>query len=182
MPNQNNTNPDGLDLITTATCSSGGTATNGVITVGSGVTSVVVANAFSTTYDNYKIVYSGGNSSGAGWYQFQFDASHTTAYYGYIETINYQGTTLNQGTGDLGRLLVGRTNNAAGSIALMFDVCSPMLAQRKAIFGVSNIGPGSAIHGGEYGPGSTFSGFALGSTSGATMTGGTIRVYGYRNS
>ena len=150
-------------------------------TVGSAVSSVTVTSAFSSTYDAYVIKYTGGNTSSSGyWYTFQFSAAHTTGYYGYASSINYLGTTTVQGTDNLGRLLVGRTNPAQGSVSLLIHVDNPQGAMRKPIYGNSNTGPGWILHGGEYNTTSTFSDFVIG-VSGGTMTGGTIRVYGYRN-
>lgn len=150
-------------------------------TVGTAVTTVTVSSCFSTNYDVYRIVYSGGNTSvAAGWYDFKFDATHTNNYYGVAEFLDYTGTRTTQVTNNLGRLLVGRTNNVAGSSSVVVEVMSPQQATRKAIYGNSNIGPGYIIHGGEYNVATTFTGFAM-SVSVGNMTGGTIRVYGYRN-
>ncbi len=57
----------GLWRVTTCTVSSAGgtaaTASNGVITIGTGNTSVTVNNAFSADYDNYKIIVSGASAT-----------------------------------------------------------------------------------------------------------------------
>jgi len=50
-------------------------------TVGNAVASVTVSDAFSSTYDNYKITYTGGASSGGGALKLTLGAT-VTGYYG----------------------------------------------------------------------------------------------------
>ena len=81
IPNTPAQNPTGLELVTTATCSSGGTASGGVITIGSAVSSVVITNAFSATYDNYRIIISGTVVSSVGSSAFMTINGSTGATY-----------------------------------------------------------------------------------------------------
>jgi hypothetical protein len=50
-------------------------------TIGNAVSSVAVTNAFSTDYDNYKIIISGGASSAQAFLTLQLGASATGYYY-----------------------------------------------------------------------------------------------------
>ena len=173
-------NPPALDFISSVTCSSGGTASNGVVTIGSGVSSVVVGNAFSSAYDNYKIIISGGTNSVGTDASFQFTGI-TTGY----QTVGYfmtPGISTVNGYGPPGiavQWLVGSINSTRYTTS--FDVISPFLTQQKFMLNMAGISTTGYYN---------FSGLCT-STSSATgfsyisntpsFTGGTIRVYGYRN-
>jgi hypothetical protein len=62
--------PGGLTLITAQT-------------IGSGVATVTVSSVFSATYENYKIIMSGGVSSATSSIRFQLGATTTGYYAGY---------------------------------------------------------------------------------------------------
>ena len=149
-------------------------------TVGTGVSSVTVTGAFSSTYDNYRIIYSGySHNTSLVWIAFQFDASRTTGYYGAAQFIDSGGVITTQGTSDLGRFLVSRSSSTTTGPTTVCEVSQPAAANRKGVYGISNGGGTVVIHGGEYQSTSTFTQFVL-SPSLGTLTGGTIRVYGYR--
>lgn len=186
MPNQNNTNPDGLDLITTVTCSSGGTATNGIVTVGTTVSAVVVETAFSSSYENYRIHYTGGVGSTSHGLQIQFGIGSSmtaTNYFGGAAFIN-AGANAWQHVADNG---TAQATNVGGGgstyTSLTLDVYQPNLARNTFFsggfqqtdfgrFGITSYGQISTTQ---------FTSFRIAPSSG-TLTGGTIRVYGYRNS
>ena len=150
-------------------------------TVGSAVSSVTVTSAFSSTYDNYLITLTGGSfSTTAVWGQFQFSSAHTTGYYGSSSFVDTAGAVTNQGTSNLGRFLVTRSSNTvSGGASWLMHVSNPATAVRKNVWGISS-GGYLVTHGGVYDGTSTFTDFVLSPTAG-TITGGTIRVYGYRN-
>jgi len=150
-------------------------------TIGTAVSSVTVTGAFSTDYDAYQIVVTGGTfNTSLVWGQFQFSSAHTTGYYGAAQFIDTAGTVTNQGTSNLGRLLVTRSSTTtAGVSSWVVNVANPMTAVRKSIWGQCS-GGNMVTHGGYYDSTSTFSQFVLSPTAG-TLTGGTIRVYGIRN-
>jgi hypothetical protein len=73
-------------------------------------------------------------------------------------------------------------NNASGTgTRIVMDISNPNVAKRKYGFVHSQSGNGSFMANIYQNTTSTTTGFVLGK-SGDTMTGGTIRVYGYRNS
>jgi len=150
-------------------------------TIGTAVSSVTVTGAFSTDYDNYMITVTGGTfNTTLVWGVFQFNAAHTTSYYGAAQFIDTAGAVTNQGTSNLGRLLVTRSSTTtAGVSSWVVNVANPMTAVRKSIWGQCS-GGNMVTHGGYYDSTSTFSQFVL-SPSAGTLTGGTIRVYGIRN-
>jgi hypothetical protein len=186
IPNAPAQNPTGLELVTTATCSSGGTASGGVVTVGSSVSSVVIDNAFSSTYDNYRISMSGGVGSTPAALTFKLGASSTGYYFSGLSVL-YSADTLGY----------SRTNNGStwdvvgGSYVdgarLEVDLVNPFVSARKTglyMYGLIDYRTaGSSRVGGAgfHNVADSYTGFTIGVGAG-TLTGGTIRVYGYRNS
>ena len=149
--------------------------------IGNAVSSVTVTGAFSADYDNYLITVTGGTfTTTLVWGVFQFSSAHTTGYYGAAQFIDTAGTATAQGTSNLGRLLVTRSSTTtAGVSSWSINVANPTSAVRKSIWGQCS-GGNMVTHGGYYDSTSSFTQFVL-SPSAGTLTGGTIRVYGYRN-
>jgi hypothetical protein len=150
-------------------------------TIGTAVSSVTVTGAFSSTYDNYQIILSGGQSSAAGNFLLQL-GSATTEYYGSYYYDEYTG--LNTGTArrnNNANLYVGTsggTNNGRQQVTM--TVTSPQKTERTTVSGF-NYGSGFAgWFAGEQFSATSFTAFTILISTG-TMTGGTIRVYGYRN-
>ena len=72
-------------------------------TIGTAVSSVTVTGAFSTDYDAYQIVVTGGTfNTTLVWGVFQFSSAHTTGYYGAAQFIDTAGaaTALRTGTNE----------------------------------------------------------------------------------
>jgi hypothetical protein len=152
-------------------------------TIGTGVASVVVANAFSANYDSYKIMINGssGGTTAAN-IGLSLGAS-VTGYYsgGVVYSYAAAGATP---TND---------NNAASwtraaqcsTDGLNFEVTlmDPFLAKKtrmQYLYALPEIGFNGGFGAGFHSVASSYTGFTL--TVGAgTITGGTIRVYGYRN-
>jgi len=169
------------DVLTAAEMNSVGLWLVKTQTIGTAVSSVTVTGAFSTDYDAYQIVVTGGTfNTTLVWGVFQFSSAHTTGYYGAAQFIDTAGAATAQGTSNLGRLLVTRSSTTtAGVSSWVVNVTNPMTAVRKSIWGQCS-GGNMVTHGGYYDSTSTFSQFVL-SPSAGTLTGGTIRVYGMRN-
>lgn len=151
-------------------------------TVGTAVSSVDVTDAFNATYDNYRIAYSNidasVNATGL-FFRFGTAASPVTTNYRFGGLFSgYTGTNLNLNQNTPGYWEVAGTNTDITSG--FFDVCGPNLAAHStfttqfartdAAFVISGIHVATTQH----------TGFHLYPLSG-TLTGGTIRVYGYRN-
>jgi hypothetical protein len=148
-------------------------------TIGTAVASVAVTNAFSATYDNYLILLSGGVSSVTSNLTMILDAS-TTGYYAGQSLIFYTGTQSIAGNNNAAawsRVGNGTTSNNHAQIYLT----APFLAKTTGI-STSSVAHASGSFGatsvGWHDVASSFTGFTIAST-GATMTGGTISVYGY---
>ena len=182
IPNSPAQNPTGLELVTTATCSSGGTASGGVVTIGSTVSSVTVSNAFSTTYDNYVIMISGGVGSTDLNLRLTLGSTATGYYYGgmyakYDGTASAFAAVANNTFWDIG---YGSTNALSGK----GELDSPFLAKRTVLRSIAT-GTSTTYYMNNYAgflnDATSYTAFTV-TPSPGTITGGTIRVYGYRNS
>jgi len=151
-------------------------------TIGSGVTSATVSDAFSSTYENYLITINGGVASESNTLDLQL-GSTTTGYYWFGIYGNASSTSLNGDNGNnttkFRYIGVGDTNILQGQCYLQ----NPNLAKATMLTGQSTR---TGTNGMNYNAGSETSttqhtAFTLLASSG-TMTGGTIRVYGYSNS
>jgi hypothetical protein len=161
-------NPGGLDLIKTQT-------------IGSAVSSVTVTDAFSSTYENYKIIVSGGLASASVGLDMQL-GSTTTGYYGVYIYSPFNATTVTGFNTNNGSLWGGVGATTADGHRLNLDLLNPFLTKRTSYNGaLQNDGTNAGTITGYVNNTTSYTGFTLTTTSG-TITGGTIRVYGYVNS
>jgi hypothetical protein len=148
--------------------------------VGSGVASVTVTGAFSADYDNYRIIYTDGTASTTGSLNLQLGSTATNYFNSTVFTVfatATTGTTANNGAS--GSFVYAGACDATNGTHLTIDVFSPFLAKSTG-YGGSFIVTDVAGHtGGLQKSNTSFTSFTI--TPGAgTITGGTIRVYGYR--
>jgi hypothetical protein len=154
-------------------------------TIGSAVSSVTVSDVFNATYDSYKIVVTGGTATGTINMRMQLGSS-TTGYYDALSWVQTNAVTTPKADGAdntnayWDRIGLADPNGMQCSI----EIDSPGLAKyttataRYAFVagGDGYLGTTTAIHT----VATAYTGFTFSLNSG-TMTGGTIRVYGYRN-
>jgi hypothetical protein len=150
-------------------------------TIGSAVSSVAVTGAFSTTYNNYKIMISGGESSANSWLGIQLGATTTGYYWGRAgaaySTGNFAGDAGNN-SASFGFISYAGTT---GGLAMNADVLNPYLAKNTGVGWTLLMFAGG--QGGGYGSGylantTSYTDFTI-TVSTGTITGGEIRVYGY---
>jgi hypothetical protein len=149
-------------------------------TIGNGVSSVTVSDAFSSTYDNYRIVFGGGvASSASGQFNLKLGSS-TTGYYGVLQYALYAS----------GGNLVAQDNNASAfsymaninvnQVAGSIDLLQPYLAKHTLVKDASWIASNACgTYCGIHQVATSYTDFTLIPNAG-TITGGTITVYGYR--
>jgi hypothetical protein len=150
-------------------------------TIGSAVSSVTVTDAFSSTYDNYLITVAGGAGTGNNNLRLTLGATATGYYWsgvymGWNSTVNGFGSS----NGTYFTMGYGSTDSESAHCHIQ----SPNLAKRT-VFSSDMIQPntsGVQAHYNGYLDNSTqYTAFTLTVDTG-TVTGGTIRVYGYQNS
>lgn len=149
------------------------------VTVGSGVTSIPVTGCFSSTYDNYRVLYNIQSASANGNLMLQFNNATGNTYYAVGIYFGWGNTTANNYAPAVSdRFLVG-TTFASDSNEGSFDVMQPNLP-RKTFAQGQNCGNafGMWVNGLEN-SGNVHTGFTLYPSTG-NVTGGTITVYGYR--
>jgi hypothetical protein len=151
-------------------------------TIGSAVSSVEVSNAFSSTYDNYKIVISGGVGSGLQDAYLQLGTStptySTTGYYSLRHGWRYAGTAgtfVDSNNGS--NFLVGSADT--NGINVNVELQNPNLAKKTYFNGTFLYSTITAFTGGYHDVATSYTNFKLTYSSG-TWTGGTISLYGYK--
>ena len=152
-------------------------------TIGSGVSSVTVTGAFSATFDNYRVICAGGLGSTAGELQLQM-GSTTTGYYSQLVFTTWVSPWTPAGTGssNVANFRQAGSNDPDGSL-INIDVFNPYLARRTIISGgfvAPDTGRAGGFMNGALFNTTSYTGFTV-LTNVGTITGGTIRVYGYNN-
>lgn len=161
--------------------SAGGLTNIKTQTIGSAVASVTVTDAFNATYDNYRIIISGGAASATANSSIQLGATATGYYYA-TNGRTFAGTAIGSGAANTTSWAAGEAS--ADGINLTIDIFSPFLADQTAYNSTQTQMTASGLSyttGGYLNNTTSYTAFTF--TAGAgTFTGGTIRVYGYPNS
>lgn len=152
-------------------------------TIGSAVSSVTVSDVFSSEYDDYQVNISSTT----------FSATDTTAYFkpGNVGTANYYGGGFYQVYGGTSLTALVHSASSAGipigtttstsKTTLIFDVTGPFISDwTRAMGRIVASNNYMAHYGGLLATTASYTSMTIAPASG-TLTGGTIRVYGYRN-
>jgi hypothetical protein len=172
-------NAVGLWKIKPSGATNGTVGADGDVTVGTTVASVTVTGAFSANYDNYRIIYAGGTSSNTGSLNLQLGSTTTNYFNSTVYTVFATGgvaSTFNNGV--TGAFVYAGATDATNGPFLTVDLFNPFLSKSTG-YGGSFIVTDVAGHtGGLQKSNTSFTSFTI--TPGAgTLTGGTIRIYGY---
>jgi hypothetical protein len=147
-------------------------------TIGNAVASVNVTGAFSSTYDNYKVVIAGGTTTTVNSLKLQFGATATGYYYSLVYATYATNAVAGACAANAAQILYVGTGVASSAIGVI-EIGSPNIATTTQVsapfFDATNAGHLSAYLNNT----TQYTDFTLGITVG-TMTGGTITVYGYR--
>lgn len=147
--------------------------------VGTGVSSVTVSSAFSSSYDNYVITYTNGTMSATNAISLQL-GSTTTAYYGFMPFGTFNSTAVN-GTNDNNTASFTFAGGGGSTGAVVYcTLFAPFLTTRTEIASRVRYGAVYGHYVGIQDNATSFTAFTLAPLSG-TFTGGTVRVYGFRN-
>ena len=149
-------------------------------TVGTAVTSVTVNDAFSATYDNYFITYNGGTSSATNNLELRLGAT-TTGYYWNIVGNTWSPTASNTGGTNSSAFAYTGGHDSTNGPNSQITVQSPFLAKRTVVQSQHVSTTGGYSMNGMLDNTTSYTSFILLAGSG-NLTGGTIRVYGYKNS
>ena len=152
-------------------------------TVGSAVATVTVTDAFSSTYDNYRITFAGSTPTATDSFRLMISSGATNDHYSSMNYDLFNGAS----TGVL------RVNNGASIYAVLneggaksaqfsCDILSPFLAQPTVMSGTSYGRGYSCNFAGTRSASTSYTSFTITCDGAGTMTGGVINVYGYRKS
>jgi hypothetical protein len=151
------------------------------VAVGAGVTSVPVTGAFSADYDSYKIVYSGGVGSGANPMSMRLGAT-AAGYYNQLIYAAYATATISANVADNNGAqwtFVGPSSTTMARVEI--ELNNPFQSLRTQIKGSYVDTTLSGNFAGFLNDTTSYTGFTLTVSGGGSVTGGTVRVYGYRN-
>jgi hypothetical protein len=157
-------------------------------TISSAATTQDFTACFSSTYSNYRIEFDGFTASApiAVLIQFLVASTPTTAnYYGsgidvLVGTNVITGASNNNTASGLTQI-VGNTNPAGGSLEVYGPNKATRTSYTSAGVDVRAAGAPLRMAAGFQDSNTQFDGFRLLTGSATTITGGTVRVYGYRN-
>jgi hypothetical protein len=150
-------------------------------TIGSAVASVTVTGAFSATYDNYKIIITGGSASADNFFQLTLGAT-TTGYYYAGQFVTYANSASTAAGSNAAFYFAG--NGQSSGLQTDIDVYNPFLSDETAFisrFAQLRTGGSSGYVAGYLNNTTSYTAFTITPSTG-TLTGGTIRVYGLKNS
>jgi hypothetical protein len=145
-------------------------------TIGSAVSLITVTDAFSATYENYKIIYTNYVNSGFGAALYFRLGASTTNYQTNGITISTAGAVSGV-TGIGSTLTFGYTNTVA--LQSEIEVYQPFLTSRTGMKFQTYSSNQVILGGGSETNSASYTSFNLTAQSAQTFTGGTIYVYGY---
>lgn len=178
-----------VKVIPTSVSSAGGTgatlnSTTGTVTVGTSNTSVTLNGVFSSLYDNYRVIYSGAGNGTANHYLRLTIGAITAGYYGsmfggawgfnttHALGVNNQASWLYAGFG------------STGYVMLDADIYNPNISGRNKFISTrwtfNETNSAYSMFNGELVNTTQLTSLTITPSTG-TISGGSIRVYGYRN-
>ena len=148
-------------------------------TVGTAVSIVTLSNVFSATYDNYRVVYSGGSASSETGLAMRIGGI-TTNYSHMLFWATFAAGTVNTDRANN----TGAQVNYLGSCGangnfLSVDILAPFLAKYTGFMSGSYIANDFGVCVGRHNLATSYSSVSILPVAG-TLTGGIVRVYGYR--
>ena len=149
-------------------------------TIGNGVSSVAVTSAFSSTYDAYKIVVTGGTGTTAGNSLALQLTGLTTGYYAGIIFTYYTPAQVQVATVNNGTSWEFAGSYGTDGIVLSCDIINPFAAAPTFLGAATYANHLAGGVQGKQTSATSVTGFSLITQGGGTLTGGTITVYGYR--
>jgi hypothetical protein len=151
-------------------------------TIGSAQTTVTVTDAFSSTYDNYRITITGGNGSTSMSLLMQLGATNTAYYWTATNTTLATGAVAADTGNNTSSWRVGYATSDTMQVSI--DVCQPFLTEISTFAGqnaASAFTTSLGITSGVLNNTTSYTAFTVLPSTG-NFTGGVIRVYGYANS
>jgi hypothetical protein len=173
---------NGLNLVVPTSVTGGTVGANGAVTIGSAVSSITVNGAFSTAYENYFIKVSGGAATGNLFMTLRLGAT-TSEYYAIGSQQDYGSGTISAinsfNAANFTLAVICTANALSGQIFLDMPQLAKTTVARYQGTGTTTGYVRSDIQGFVNNT-TQYTSFTL-TTNTGTVTGGTIRIYGYNN-
>jgi hypothetical protein len=147
-------------------------------TIGTGVSSVTVTDAFSANYDAYKIVITGGTGSSSTELRFRLGA--VTSGYRFSFIYSAYGGSVAAVTTSTGSAIEYTGTSTTSSLGANIEVQNPFLTEHTFVQSATATTTFAGSTSGSLETTTSYTDFTIFVGAG-TITGGTIRVYGYRN-
>lgn len=148
-------------------------------TIGTSVNAVTVSSAFSSTYDSYKIIVTGGAGSGTQFLSLTIGAAATQYRYSLVYATYATATPLAAVATNAASYVYAGVTNTTG-IFCDLDIHSPFLTKNTQFRSVYNSSNEAGQSQGYLNDTSSYTSFTLTASGASTMTGGVVYVYGYR--
>lgn len=150
-------------------------------TIGTAVTSVTVNNVFSATYDNYKILISNVDASvDDNYIALKFNNSTGTTYAFSMNLLSLPSTSTITGSASTANGisvgLTGQTNNTSAQIEVLNPFNAFWTSTTQMFAGTNQVGFSCGIDKNS----ASQTGFSITVLTSGNLTGGTIKVYGYK--
>jgi hypothetical protein len=146
-------------------------------TIGTGVSSVAVTDAYSATYDAYKIIITGGVASTSNFLTIINTGSTANYSYSFIYAPYSTGVVATDSSSSGTNVPLAGSGNTS-TLRMNVDVLNPFLAkQTQFLIPIASNFVGG-FGGASHTLATSYTGFTITPSTG-TLTGGTIYVYGY---
>jgi hypothetical protein len=148
-------------------------------TIGTGVSTVTVSSAFSASFDAYKVIVCDFVNSASPGIYVKFNNSTGSTYNSVLTYFGYSTSVSVNANTNASSLGIQVALGATTSTSMEFDVLSPFLSRRTGVRGSCMQSSNPSISIGMDTNEASSTGFTITFSSG-TITGGTVRVYGYK--
>ncbi len=149
------------------------------VTIGTGVTSITVSDAFSSTWDNYRVVIANADASSAdGNYYIRFETAPLSTYNWGTTYISYGGTAGNGNQANSNGGIIAGVTSSDNDTSSVMDIYGPNKAQFTHVTTQTSSTSYQLVGGGVMKTATAYTAFYI--LSANALTGGTITVYGYR--
>ena len=171
----------GLVKVIPTSATNGTVAANGTVTVGNAVTSVTISGCFSALYDNYRIIYKGGSSTASNDLAIQLGSTTTGYYYGSIYKDYGGGAVASIGVANGANWTYAGCQDTPNSLDVdIFLPFATAITNISANYVGSTTGRVVARGGGMLNNTTSYTDLKI-LVGAGNITGGSIRIYGYRN-
>ena len=151
--------------------------------VGTAVSSVILTSAFSATYENYRVLYTGGVASSTNYIEVQMRVGSTTSTssnYSSIMGSNYSGGSIGAaGSNNAASWPYVGYGYGAAFVILDMEIRQPFITKNTVFSSYASLVNQPIVGGGYHDQQVSYDQIVITPQGGVTLTGGTIYVYGY---